>query len=93
MAAADRVYDHMNRAKRAVALIVGRVVADDILRAQVFGVAEDRATNNINSMAERKLLNSLRLDLRRLLNSSWPVVAVVLSAPRPANGPGMADAL
>src|SRR5262245_21954912 len=36
-AAANGVDDYFNRAERAVTLLVGRVVADNVLRAQVFG--------------------------------------------------------
>ena len=36
-AAALRIDAHLDVAERAVALVVGRVIADDVLRAQVFG--------------------------------------------------------
>src|SRR6266508_28596 len=81
-ATADGVDDYLNRAERAVALVVGRVVADDVLRAQVFGDLGGDGWNLADVFREiglpARIVGDAREQLLSLLRGRFPEEALLL---------------
>src|SRR5262249_32266895 len=80
-AAARRIDANLDGAERAVALVVGRIIADDVLRAQVFGDLSGDGRNLADVFREiglpARIVGDAREQLLSLLRGRFPEEALL----------------